>query len=252
MLHLLIELKSLLLYVEDYVEYDDVDFDIDYKRIIQHLVSKGIDTGQKNNEGISAYSLSKRLGNKGIIELLRNDFSAIDDIIENVEKEDVTNDSFHKEDYDDFEQNQDKSYKVGLLSRLFKPKEIIKLLEELNKVEIDFKNEHFKIVKDVIKKAISKNQKTLIQEIRNGKSENFLIYNMLRIFSGNLFETGKYPYRSFFGDSYDSGYYLLSFFDKSLDRLVEFGEMEEQVAHEQKKIIRENMNHLISKQLPWM
>lgn len=123
MLHLLIELKSLLLYVEDYVEYDDVDFDIDYKRIIQHLVSKGIDTGQKNNEGISAYSLSKRLGNKGIIELLRNDFSAIDDIIENVEKEDVTNDSFHKEDYDDFEQNQDKSYKVGLLSRLFKPKE---------------------------------------------------------------------------------------------------------------------------------
>lgn len=78
----------------------------------------------------------------------------------------------------------------------------------------------------------------MIQEIRNGKSENFLIYNMLRIFSGNLFETGKYPYRSFFGDSYDSGYYLLSFFDKSLDRLVEFGEMEEQVAHEQ-KIIRE-------------
>jgi hypothetical protein len=75
---------------------------------------------------------------------------------------------------------------------------------------------------------------------------------MIRIFSGNLFESGKFPYRTFFGDGFDSGYYLLSFFDKSLDKMVEYDEMTEEVANEQKEIIRENMNHLIIKKLPFL
>jgi len=235
-------LISLLLYIEDYVEYDDVDFDIDYKRMIKHLVQKGIDTSHQNNQGFSAYSIAERLGNKEIVGLLRYDFPSIDEIIESVEEETV----------EKFTQKRRENYKVNFFTKLIKPKEIIVLLEELNKVELEFNNEHFPIVKDVIKKAISKNSKSLIQEIQNGNSENFLIYNMLRIFSGNLFETDKYPYRTFYGDGYDSGYYLLSFFDKSLDKLVELEKMEEEVAHEQKKIIRDNMNYLISKDLPFM
>lgn len=244
-------LISLLIYIEDYIGYDNVDFDIDYKRMISHLVEKGVDTAHKNNQGVSAYSIGKRLGNQEIIKLLRNDFSAIDDIIDNVEQEEKEEYSFKEITTTAKETNQN-GYKVSFLTKLLKPKEIILLLEELNKVDLEFNNEHFKIVKDVIKKAISKNSKSLIQEIQSGSSENFLVYNMLRIFSGNLFETGKYPYRTFFGDGYDSGYYLLSFFDKSLDKLVELDKMEEETAHEQKKIIRENMNHLISKQLPFL
>lgn len=244
-------LISLLLYIEDYVDFDDEDFDIDYKRLIKRLSQKGIDISHQNNKGLSAYKISKNLGNKEIIKLLRNDFSAIDDIIDNVEQEEKAEHSF-EEITNTAKETSQNGYKVSFLTRLIKPKEIILLLEELNKVDLEFNNEHFYIVKDVIKKAISKNSKSLIQEIQNGNSENFLVYNMLRIFSGNLFETGKYPYRTFFGDGYDSGYYLLSFFDKSLDKLVELDKMEEKTAHEQKKIVRENMNYLISKQLPFL
>jgi hypothetical protein len=244
-------LVSLLNYIEDYVEYDNVNFDIDYKRMISRLVEKGIDTAHKNNQGISAYSIAKEMGNQEIIKLLRNDFSAIDDIIDNVEQEEKE-DNYFEEIINSAKGTSQVDYKVGFFTKLLKPIEIISLLEELNKVDLEFNNEHFKIVKDVIKKAISKNSKSLIKEIQNGNSEIFLIYNMVRIFAGNLFETGKYPYRTFFGDGYDSGFYLLYFFDKSLDKLVELNKMEEEIAHEQKKIIRENMNHLISKPLPFL
>mgnify|MGYP000256074916 CR=1 FL=1 len=261
-------LFTVLEYIELYGNSSSIYFDIDEYKMINLLIKKGVNLDTLDKYDNSALDYALTIGNIEIINLIETGVDEIDDLQEcfdTYEKlREVLNQEEEEEEEEEEEPTKRAGYKkkifeptsrvkkVNLITKLFKSREIIEILQELNNIESEFNNENFSLVKHYVKKAISKNSKSLIQEIKNGKSSRFLAYNMVNIFSGDLFQTGKYPYRSIFGDLSGSGFYLLAIFEKSLDELIAMGKISEEHAKEQKDIIRNNMNYLISKPLPFM
>lgn len=117
-------------------------------------------------------------------------------------------------------------------------KEALKVLEEEND-KWDF--DGFELVKNSVEKMILSNTKHFLDDIRKGRSIRGYIYSIIANVSGDMAESGQYHiYRGVLSPM-GPGRDLLNIFDSAIDELVILGEVDEETAQEQKRIIRKNM-----------
>lgn len=231
------------------------------------LIKLLIDNGANvNSDNSSALKMANESSQKNAIELLLKNgvenetnyqieneeefdpFKRIDDLLLKYKKDEIDENPQLQNEIKIKSINQNINIKkLSLFSKLFYSKATNNLLNELNIAEQELNNQSFFLVKKNIKKIIFKDSK---KSVNNGKSLKSTIYYLISNISGDLFESGKYNFKTLFGE-FDNGYHLLDLFEKSIEKLVEMNEITKETGLREKNAIRENMKSLISQKLPF-
>lgn len=128
-----------------------------------------------------------------------------------------------------------------ILKKLFAPKEVRGVLGVLDEAECRFDCPAFKMIRNIVEKAVLANSDDVAKKIRNGLSPRQSAYSMIANVAGDHVESGQYHiYRGVLNPLCMGGD-LLQIFDAAVDEMVTIGAVDMEDAEKQKKDIRENM-----------
>lgn len=124
---------------------------------------------------------------------------------------------------------------------MFPSKAIKMYLSELNEAEKELENSSFHLVGEPIKNALYREKREVSKSIQDGIPVKELVYNSISNLAGDLVESGSFHLHRGLLNPIGPGPDLLKLYDDAMDKLVEFGAIEESFAKEQKSGIRTNI-----------
>ena len=120
---------------------------------------------------------------------------------------------------------------MGLLKRIFAPKEVRIALNVLDELSFELDSVAFKEMRSQIKKGIFSDYKNIVSQVKDRESARQLIYFAIVNIAGEYIESGYYHiYRGVLNPLGDD---FLSLFDMSVKRLLEVGAITAKEAEEQ-------------------
>ncbi len=131
---------------------------------------------------------------------------------------------------------------MGLFNKLFVPKEIQIALNILDELSYEFNSEAFKLVRSRIEKAFLTNHHAFISQIKKtGKTPRQQVYLAIMNIAGNYLESGQFHLHRGVLNPLGPANDLLHLFDTAIDRLVQSGAENEDIAQAAKTGLRENL-----------
>lgn len=128
-----------------------------------------------------------------------------------------------------------------IISKLFPSKSFKKLKIILDKLEKEFNNPSFKIVRERIEKSALKSSKGLDNVMNSDINLESWVAGHIANISGDLVESGQYHMYRGVLNPMGPGENLLRLFDQCTDFNLEQGIIKKEFAEEQKKQVRLNM-----------
>ena len=128
-----------------------------------------------------------------------------------------------------------------ILKKLFAPKEIRGVLGVLDEAECRFDCPAFKMIRNIIEKAVLANSNGVAKKIRDGLSPRQSAYSMIANIAGDHVESGQYHIYRGVLNPMGIGEDLLKIFDAAVDEMVTISAVDKEYAEKQKKGIRENI-----------
>jgi bifunctional DNA-binding transcriptional regulator/antitoxin component of YhaV-PrlF toxin-antitoxin module len=130
---------------------------------------------------------------------------------------------------------------MGLLRRLFVPKEVKITLNLLDGLKSEFDSEAFQIIHSQIEKGILSDCKKVVAKLRAGISPTHFIYTAIANIAGDHAESGNYHIYRGVINPMSPGNDFTSLFNMAIDRLQQSGAISEKEAEEQKTGLRNNI-----------
>lgn len=128
---------------------------------------------------------------------------------------------------------------MKIVKRIFAPKEVKIALNVLHELSLELESQAFKEIRSQIEEGILSDYKNVVIQVKDRESARHLIYFSIANISADYIESGHYHiYR---GALNLLGNELLNLFDMAVNRLLEFGAINETEAKEQKAGIRKNI-----------
>jgi hypothetical protein len=131
---------------------------------------------------------------------------------------------------------------MSSLKRLFAPKEIQIALNVLDELGYEFKSDAFTLVRNRLENTFLKDQRSFISELRKtGKTPRQQVFLAIANISGNFLESDRYHLYRGVLDPLGPAKDLLRLFDMAVDRLVQSGAENKEMAIAAKSGLRENL-----------
>ena len=134
---------------------------------------------------------------------------------------------------------------MGLITKIFPPKEVKAAIGILDEINLKFNNKGFKMVRNYIEKAIFSNPKKFVEIMQSeNESPREWIYMKIANIAGDLVESGQYHiYRGILNPQ-GPGSHLLQLYDMAVDEIVKMGKLDIEKAKQEKKALRKNIENV--------